>query len=452
MTTHLLRFAFLLLTAVNLQAQAPGPLTPPAGPIGPGMKSLEQLDAGIPLDPAQFPATGHVITQSGSYYLIGNVTAILATEAAITISASDVTLDLRGFSVIPSSGSGASSADSAIVIGAGLSNVTVRNGAIIGPWYAGIFSSSPNCTVRGVRVANTNAYGIRLTDGAQVFDCHAEGNGVTGGTSGTVSLAGISVALHSLVKNSTAARCGGDGISAGTRSLVLNCAGHDNGGDGIQGFNGAVISRTSTTRNTGRGIFVADGCVFSEVTSKDNGTAGLVGDEGCVVSRATGAENGTAGFQFGQHIAMSDCNATDNAGAGIIVGTGSAVRNCAAGANVDDGFRIGGSSVVQNCSAQSNGRAAGNTDADGFELTSTSRVSHCAAQWNAGAGFRASSFSHYFDSITAVLNGGSTWDDVVLPNNSNIVIWSRISSITPAAANYIGPFNDARTLKPFSNF
>lgn len=95
-----------------LSAYGQGPLSPPGAP-GPTMKTLAQVEPRTAITNA--PVT---ISQPGSYYLATNV------AGTITLDADHVTLDLMGFRVAASSGSG-------IVIPTGKGKHTVvRNGVI----------------------------------------------------------------------------------------------------------------------------------------------------------------------------------------------------------------------------------------------------------------------------------------------------------------------------------
>src|SRR5205085_3321009 len=82
---------------------------------------LDQIEARTPISSAPFN-----ITSSGSYYLTQNLT--VASGTAISIAASNVTLNLNGFTI--SSTESPAGSSSAVLIGNGLANITVLNGAI----------------------------------------------------------------------------------------------------------------------------------------------------------------------------------------------------------------------------------------------------------------------------------------------------------------------------------
>src|SRR5215470_6747809 len=113
-----------VLLALGTLALA-GPLDPPAGPVTSTYKTLTEVEPRTPLSQATTPgdvANQFKITQPGSYYLTGNMTASTGSAPCILIAASDVTLDLSGFSV-------RNGATEGIRISG--DNVTVRNGSVV---------------------------------------------------------------------------------------------------------------------------------------------------------------------------------------------------------------------------------------------------------------------------------------------------------------------------------
>ena len=58
-----------------------GDLNPPPGTVMPTMKTLDEVEPRTPLDPADVPI---VIGSSGSYYITGNFSALIAGQDAIT--------------------------------------------------------------------------------------------------------------------------------------------------------------------------------------------------------------------------------------------------------------------------------------------------------------------------------------------------------------------------------
>lgn len=125
-----------------------GSLTPPGAP-GATMKTLDQVEARIPLvDGAPgvtVAASGQItISQPGSYYLTGNV--IIATDDdGIQIHENGVTVDLLGYSIIYN---GADNAGDAIYIGG--SSVTVQNGHIVSTTTHDGASFTPGGFLQGV--------------------------------------------------------------------------------------------------------------------------------------------------------------------------------------------------------------------------------------------------------------------------------------------------------------
>ena len=92
--------AFVIFLQPSSFVLAQGSLTPPGAPA-PLFKTLDQVEPRMPIS-----TYGTNITASGSYYLTANLTSASTTQDAITISADNVTIDLNGFALLNTSGTG----------------------------------------------------------------------------------------------------------------------------------------------------------------------------------------------------------------------------------------------------------------------------------------------------------------------------------------------------------
>lgn len=130
----LLGAAGLVGIAALSRAAKAGPLDPPPGPVAPTGRTLDEIYNRIPgtngsgdgriAIPGGTAAV--VLSNPGSYVLTGNLS--VAGSNALTINASNVTLDLNGFTI----SGGTSTGISAIEITDSRSNVRVRNGLVVG--------------------------------------------------------------------------------------------------------------------------------------------------------------------------------------------------------------------------------------------------------------------------------------------------------------------------------
>jgi hypothetical protein len=202
-----LALAWLFPAALHAQGTFP----PPSGPTVPVMKTLTQVEPRTPI-----PAGGsYTISAPGSYYLTGNIANSGGTNAAITISASEVTLDLNGFTVTGQANAGVSDYG---IWETGQKNIVIRNGAVKQAAYgiylgnsaqsAGLRVEAVNChqvyvcgiyaasIVRGLYISHCTidtvgsasggtgfCYGIYTFGGAHIESCMI--NGVKGTGTGT---------------------------------------------------------------------------------------------------------------------------------------------------------------------------------------------------------------------------------------------------------------------------
>src|SRR5688572_6609646 len=174
--------AQFLLAAFTATTLAQGPLIPP-GPPGPTMKTLDQIEPRIPMDPARTPGDADAlfkITQPGSYYLTGNITGIAGKagiEISITASGPSVTIDLMGHELVGASGS----LEGIVVSVPGVRNVAIRDGTVRGWGRAGIsIDNSQNNSLSHLRVDGNGGRGISAMGFSTMTDCTATANGGDG--------------------------------------------------------------------------------------------------------------------------------------------------------------------------------------------------------------------------------------------------------------------------------
>jgi hypothetical protein len=153
------------LAALASRAKA-GPINPPAAPVGSTGHTLDEIynrigpDGRTPIPGGSAPVT---LSARGSYVLTGNITlgAGAGANGAVIISASDITLDLNGFTI-----SLADSNSVGIAIDNDVSRTTVRNGCITG---AGVgvrcFSNGRATTLERLTIDSSRTHGVLLGPG-----------------------------------------------------------------------------------------------------------------------------------------------------------------------------------------------------------------------------------------------------------------------------------------------
>jgi hypothetical protein len=312
-----LLLSFILLPSTLL---AQGSLTPPGTPA-PTMKSLDQIEARTPISSVPF-----TITNSGSYYLTGNLSdglVIVGINAithqpifspsltgtnAITITASGVTLDLNGFTINCSLGS----TGAGIQFASGLSDITILNGHIrggvtnngngvyggkgfgYGIYYGNYSYNHPvNVLITRVSVSGCLYYGIYSGDSTVVESCIVR----------TVGDAGI---VASTIKQSSATDCGNTAISG---DQVSDCRGFCSGsGDGVFATFNALNCYGISFSGGGVATTTAENC-YGESTSD----TGLYASQ--IATGSFGQSNSGTGL-WGYNVAIG-CYGTSATGTGI---------------------------------------------------------------------------------------------------------------------------------------
>jgi len=271
-------------------------------------------------------AVPFTISEAGSYYLTGNLTASDSTSG-ITISADNVTLDLNGFALI----GGGSGSVAGIVVPVAQKNLCIRNGTVRGWTNGGVRADTArNSRLENLRVSNNS------------------GDGNNGA-------AGLVAGPGSSVKNCVAAD---NPALPGIRTLdgctIVDCTASGNGLGGITGGNNVTVSHCTASDNVAVGINVVTNSLVTGCTSSGNSVDGIVTSYGCTVSDCTAGGNGRFGIYADQGSVVRGCNATLNVGSGIVVTaichvTGNTCdENSHGGALVQSGLRaIGNSNRIE---------------------------------------------------------------------------------------------------------
>lgn len=352
-----------------------GPLDPPPGPITGTYKTLNEVEPRTPIGQATTPGDltcVFKITQPGSYYLAGDVQGASG-KHGIVVAASDVTIDLQGFSLRGLRGGSASL--HAITTDANppspRRNITVRNGSVI-LWGSGGIAlsgggSGDACTVEDVRLTSLGAAGISLGIGGVVRRCSVD----------TAASYGIfAVGRGALISGCTVRATTTFGIITGDSAVIRDCTASDVTGEGIVASAGSVVESCSAVLNTSTGIEV-DGAVVRGCTALLNGGDGIGASGNCVITGNTCSQNGSgAAVGAGIHLFFGDNrvegnNLTNNERGLWAVSSGNfIVRNTASGNSMANWEIVAGNAVGPIVNAGVNAAAiSGNTYAGSLGST-----------------------------------------------------------------------------------
>lgn len=348
-----------------LSIRGAGPLAPPGAPA-PTMKSLDEIDAKLekrtPISSLPF-----TITASGSYYVTGHLTGT-ASQHGISIDASDVTLDLGGFTL---TGPTTDAATHAVRIIAGRSNVVVRDG-IVRNWVGGgiIAESvtSKRIVVEGLTLSGPDGIGISLGSHSTARDCMVELSGNTG----------ISTGISCQIIDCRVVDTGGSGIVTGNSSTLINCTAVNAGQAGISVGSGSTLIGCLSTECTGSGFALTSQSSVQNCTSDNNGSDGFSGLLGNTLSGCAAKDNAANGFTFTTNCTLDGCTAASNQSNGINTGEAASIRGCTARANGGSGITVGNGSVIADCAATIN------TGTNGISAGSGCTLSGCSAVSNTG--------------------------------------------------------------------
>jgi len=269
--------------------------------VTPTGKTLVEVEPRIAINLTNTPGDADSlfkITQSGSYYLTGNITGVVGKhgiEIAVWADGSSISIDLMGFELAGVFGS----LDGILVAGAGITrNVAIRNGTVRVWGGDGIdMLSSLNNLLDNLRIEGNGGRGILAGSVSTVTGCTAfsnSGDGIYAGNGSTIT-------------GCTAFSNTGNGISTQFGSTMTGCTAYLNGGSGISTTTGSTITGCSAYANTGVGITAGNGCTISNCTARSNTLDGIVVNNDCLVLANMCSLNGFgAGLGAGVRIVGSD--------------------------------------------------------------------------------------------------------------------------------------------------
>ncbi len=346
--------ACLITTALTPGVFGQGALTPPGAPA-PTMKTLDQLDAKLE-QRTPISSLPYTISSAGSYYLTTNLTTALMING-ITVLASHVTIDLRGFAIIGAGQSGGGA--NAIAMLGPLVDLKVLNGSITSWSGEGVqLPLAANSKLEDLRVSNIGNIALDIGDGCEIRGCVVQSS-----CSYQVGVPAIQAGKHCLVESCVAENNAGPGISIGIGGLVTDCVANNNVNYGIKTGDNSRVNNCSTSLNStsgngpGDGIFVGNGSAVNGCIALGNTYDGIETISGSSVLGCTVRTNLNHGIVVQYGSTVKDCTASANHFNGIVVSLHSQVIDNTCDANgqagiqaalAGDGNRIDGNSVTTN--------------------------------------------------------------------------------------------------------
>lgn len=329
------------------------------------MVTLTQVEPRTPISSAPF-----VITQAGSYYLTGNIFVSSAVNA-ITVEASHVTIDLKGFGIFGEAG-----ADCAIAVSNTVQDLTVRNGKIEYWGTAILGTSACNSTYENLQCYETFFNALAIGGNSIVRNCSVNEAGLSGGGDGILTGDGSLVAECTVINDfnhySTGIVVGRNceidssictsnevGIVAGDGTKLHGCSVLGSTSNGYQTGSACTVSDCTAWRN-GLTLFqspalsVGTGCTITECSAGQNG-AGISTETGCTIKDCTVISNFTYGVAAGVGCTIANCTANYNTN-GIVANSECTITGCTASANFIDGIQAPFSCLIKGNTCSSNSR------------------------------------------------------------------------------------------------
>lgn len=266
------------------------------------------------------------ISQPGSYYLTQN----LSGTSGITISASNVHIDLNGNALSGTAGN-----------------------TVAGIGYSGTIS---NITITNGFITNWGKEGINLS------------------ASSAVSLSDIVVSGNGL-----------DGIYSGNKTIVTRIIAHDNGSDGIDLGESSTIENSVAEDNVNDGIELDHGGIIKNCVAKSNMGIGFRTTNFAVLTECTSQSNTSHGFSTGTGSNIYKCNAKSNGQNGFFILSSSQLGDNVSNLNSTNGYQISGNDCILK-----NNHAQGNTLSGFLTTFNRNQFIENTANFNSAHGFNIS--------------------------------------------------------------
>jgi hypothetical protein len=231
----------------------------------------------------------YVIQHPGSYYLTDSILASENNSYGIIIDASNVMLDLNGYSISGAGNSG--STGSGIYVYGSQTNITVKNGFLI------------NWVEQGIDATN---------------------------------------ATNSLITEVIATGNGDNGFYIGEQNVLIECIANSNTGDGIQATNECNIVRCNASENTENGILVDSSTQVINCTAYDNTLDGIALQWGSLAVGCAVSYNDGHGIDATENSTILKCTSYRNSSSGFSIGAGGTVTLCFSYYNTDYGVEATG--------------------------------------------------------------------------------------------------------------
>jgi hypothetical protein len=288
-----------------------GPLNPPPGPVSSTYKTLAEIEPRTPVQSLPGSASAqYLVSAPGSYYLTGPITGVPG-KSGIEIAASNVTLDLRGFTL-----AGVSGAIDGVRVTQAVSGLTIGHGAARA-WPAIAFNvvQAPGSVLRDLRADNSDS-GILAGASTQILGCIAQNNMLAG-------------------------------IAAGTNCLFADCLAQSNHTDGYYLSDGATAERCAAIANGSDGFYLdGDACTVRNSIARSNSGGGVVAIYSCTVDGVTAEYNSISGISAAGAARILNCTAHANNQGGISVADDSSVSRCRVDSNTLFGIKARSRCVV----------------------------------------------------------------------------------------------------------